>query len=462
MLRTIRARWDQGADAAGLAVFRIIFGLTMMVGALRFLANGWVDRFFVQPNYYFDYWGLDWIGVASPVVMHVAVLVLALLGGAIALGMFTRFSLIAFFGLFTYVELIDVTNYLNHYVFVSMLTMVLAFTPCGAKWSFDAWRAGRPTERISMFWYDWLRLQVGAVWVSAAIAKMTPDWLFAAQPMNIWLNARVDTPLIGPLLDIWEVALVASWAGLLYDLSIPFLLLWRRTRRVAFVAVLGFHLMTHVWFAIGMFPVIMVGAATIFFDPSWPRRVAERFRGFAPAVVPRMGGLLPQRAVRAFAIVWCAALMVLPVRFLAYGGDILWHEQGMRWAFKVMCREKNGSVTYRVVLPSQGREVLFVPGQWLTPHQQREMSGQPDMILSLAHDVAGHYRARGHHDVQVYVDAIASLNGRPAAALIDPRVDLAATEDSLLAASWILPAPVTPAPRIGRSLFAAPQKVASQ
>lgn len=448
-------RLHEPADPRGLAVFRMLFGATMCIGALRFLWNGWVDRFFVQPEYYFAYWGFDWITVASPAVMHGVFWALAALAAMVAAGFCYRFAIIGFFLLFTYVELIDVTNYLNHYVLVSMLAGVLVFLPAHAVWSVDArLRESVRSLRVTWLSYSWLRFQVAAVWVSAAIAKMTTDWLVHAQPLNIWLTARTDTPVIGSFLDIWEVALAASWAGMLYDLTVPFLLLWKRTRLVAFIAVLVFHLMTHVWFNIGMFPLIMVVSATIFLAPNWPSFGRRLTKPAATRGTPRF--------VYVIAFVWCATLMVLPLRFLAYGGNVLWHEQGMRWGFKVLCREKNATVTYRVELPDEGRTVQWSPHSWLTPHQAREFAGQPDMILRLAHDLQADYARRGHGDVAIFADTLVSLNGRRPAPLIDPTIDLTNVSDSLAPAGWILPAPSTPPPHLGRRLFETPRQLAER
>jgi hypothetical protein len=142
------------------------------------------------------------------------------------------------------------------------------------------------------------------------------------------------------------------------------------------------------------------------------------------------------------AIVWCVFHIGMPLRHRLYGGDVLWHEQGMRWSWKVMVREKNASLTYRVRLPS-GREQLISPRRYLTSDQEREMSGQPDLILQLARHIARDFQARGHRNVEVYVDALVSLNGRPPARLIDPNVNLAAVDDGLGRQTWILPAPTT-------------------
>lgn len=456
----LRHRWGRPVDPAGLAVFRMLFGLTMCVGALRYLHNGWVDRFFVQPTHHLKYWGFEWVVVGSPAAMHAALWAIAALSFCVAIGVYYRVAIVLFAILFTYVELIDVASYLNHYVLVSMTAVILSFLPAHATWSVDAWRRARrdkPALLVPQLSYDWLRFQVAAVWTSASIAKMTPDWLLHAQPLNVWLTARRETPLIGQFLDVWEVALLASWGGMLYDLLIAWFLLWRRTRAFAFVAVLGFHFMTFVWFPIGMFPVIMVVVATIFFDPSWPRRWLRR-----PAFTPPAGARVNVRWRARLAVAWAVMLVVLPVRFIAYGGDVLWHEQGMRWAFKVMCREKNGAVTYRVHLPSQQRTFQWSPRTWFTPHQVREMSGQPDVILRVAHRLGESFREDGEPDVEVYVDAIASLNGRSPAPLIDPTVNLMEVRDGLAPADWILPGPTQPPPRLGRQLLFSPKEMASR
>jgi hypothetical protein len=76
------------------------------------------------------------------------------------------------------------------------------------------------------------------------------------------------------------------------------------------------------------------------------------------------------------------------------------------------------------------------------------MVTQPDLILQLAHHIRDDLSARGFLDVEVRVDARASLNGRPMATLIDPAVDLARIDESLAPASWILPAPEGPPPHL--------------
>ena len=159
-----------------------------------------------------------------------------------------------------------------------------------------------------------LRFQVAVVYVNAGLAKATADWLLHAQPLNIWLSARTDLPVVGPYLDLPAVAYAAAWAGFLFDTTIAFFLLWRRTRPFAYVVVLAFHVATHLLFPrIGMFPVIMVVAALVFFDPSWPRAAAaaaacESAR--RPRDVRRPSRRRRQYAARGWARAWRPASVV--------------------------------------------------------------------------------------------------------------------------------------------------------
>lgn len=443
--------WDtafQEKDAAALVVFRVFLGLLVSVSALRFLLNGWVDRFFVKPSYFFKYWGFEWVQVLSPEGMHLAFITLVVLGIMVSLGLLYRLSCLVTFALFTYVELIDVTNYLNHYYLVTVLMLLATALPLHRCGSLDAWlKARRRGEEAPALllpaWVTWLlRFQVGVVWFYAGVAKMNADWLVHGQPMGIWMSSRTDTPLIGALLAEPSMAIFMSWAGCFYDTFIAGFLLGRRTRPWAMATVVIFHSAVGYLFNIGLFPVIMIACATLFLDPDWPRRLIPGSN--SPVSAPRRLHLTPiQRGGAILAGVFVAIQVLLPARAALYPGPVSWHEQGMRWSWRVMTREKAGSITYRVTLPENTRERLVSPRRYLTAYQEREMSGQPDLILQLAHHIAEDFKARGLGDVEVRVDAPVSLNGRPPSLLIDPEVDLCTIEPGLGRANWILPEPAS-------------------
>ncbi len=451
-------------DPAGLVAFRVLFGLLMCAGLLRSLATGWVARFYGERQFFFKYWGLSWIEPLPVEAMGALYVALALLALCVALGLFYRTSALLFAIGFTYVELIDVTNYLNHHYLASLLAFLLVLLPLGRVGSLDARQ--HPERRLLTVpaWCLYLlRVQIGVVYVHAGLAKLGGDWLLHAQPLNLWLTARVGTPVIGPLLDQVWVAYAASWAAFFYDTTIVLWLSWRRTRPVAYAALLGFHLFTHLLFDIGMFPFLMLTAALIFFSPSWPRPWVERWRravarlrsrpvapGDAAADPPPAARVSPRwrRAGLGLAAAYCLFQALFPLRHHLYSGNVLWDEQGMRWSWKVMVREKHGSVTYRVRFTDSGKELQVSPRRYLDPRQAREMAGQPDLIAQLARHIAGEFGRRGRGPVEVRAEALVSLNGRPARPMIDPTRDLARVDDSLAPVDWILPGPDGPPIRL--------------
>lgn len=421
---------------ASLAIYRILFGALLFISTLRFMASGWVEIFYVRSTFHFKYPGFEWVAVLPPWAMYALYGAVAAAALCVALGLFYRVAIVAFVALFAYAELTDVTNYLNHYYLVILMGSLLAFLPAHGKWSLDVLR--KPSlarEEVSAWIIYLLRFQVAVVYVHAGLAKAGSDWLFHAQPLQIWLRAKDETPLIGPLLAQTWVAYAFSWAGFLFDSTIAGWLLWKRSRPFAFAAVLVFHAMTFVLFDIGIFPFLMAINATLFFEPGWPSKLG--LRTSTPSAAPS----LPPRWAAAAILAFCAFQALFPLRSWLYPGDVLWHEQGMRWSWKVMVREKNGCVVFHVRDPRTGRQWEREPAEYLILRQQFEMSSQPDLILQMAQRIAEDERRRGFPDVEVRCDARVSLNGRPAIRMIDPSVDLTKVRDGLGRAAWILPGP---------------------
>jgi vitamin K-dependent gamma-carboxylase len=447
---------NKPTPADALVIFRVIFGLLVTVGALRFLWNGWVDSFFVKPTFFFTFDFAPWVEVGPPWLMLGLVVALAVLGLCVALGLFYRCSTVLLLLVFSYLELTDVTNYLNHYYQVSILALLLCFMPLHRRGSLDVRR--KPAIAVEAFpaWMTFLlRFQVGIVYVFAALAKLNSDWLLHAQPLNIWLLARTDVPILGSFLGSYDMALAMSWGGFLNDLLIVPALLYRPTRKWAYGLVVVFHILTGYLFNIGMFPLIMIGTATIFFDSDWPSRLFRRWRNPPPGHPPateRSKSTHPMvlgKVGLVLLVGWCSLHLAVPLRTYAYVGPTNWHEQGMRFSWRVMVREKNGSVMYKVKTRERRRPRLVSPSKYLTAAQEREMSGQPDLILQLAHHIAADFESQGYRDVEVRADAIVSWNGRLLARLIDPDVDLAKETISFFeSAHWILPAPNTPPIRL--------------
>lgn len=441
-------------DAAWLAAFRFLYGVTLAISMWRLVEYGWVELFFVRPRFFFKYWGFEWVTPLSGPIMQALLWTLVALALCLALGLAFRLTACAFALGLIYIQLIDVSTYLNHYYLAALLALLLAVSPAGRVWSVDEWlrrrllrRPARP-ELVSTAWLYLFRFQVGVVYFFAGMAKLQSDWLIHGQPLRIWLGASVDLPLLGALFTHPWTPLLMSWAGFLFDTTIVGFLLWPRARPFAYGVVLVFHTLTRLLFPIGMFPVIMSLSALMFFSPSWPRRLLERLRlGQAvPSTAAQAPSLSPSpsrwaRPMLALGALYCALQLALPLRYLAYGGNVLWHEQGMRFSWRVMVRAKGGGTTFIVHSRSTNRTFHVSPSDYLTRIQESEMSNQPDLIVQLARHIQRDFAARGYGHVEVRADSKVGLNGRRSVPMLDPTVDLTRVNDGLARAAYILPAP---------------------
>ena len=123
--RTLSDSLFTPVDAASLAVIRIGFGSIMLLEMLCYFYMDWVRYYYITPEFHFSYYGFDWVQPWSGIGMYLHFAGLALLAFFIAIGFLYRFSCIAFTLGFTWVFLLDQTQYLKHFYLVTLIGMSL-------------------------------------------------------------------------------------------------------------------------------------------------------------------------------------------------------------------------------------------------------------------------------------------------------------------------------------------------
>jgi hypothetical protein len=418
-----------------LVALRLGFGLLMFLSTLRFMWMGWIDTLYIAPAFHFSYLGFDWIKPLPNNGMYLVFGALLVLTLCIFLGFAYRLSISLFFFLFTYVELIDKAAYLNHYYFISLLSLLMIFLPMNRRFALDSWlNPALRSDTVPGWTIFVLRLQLGIVYFFAGFAKLNADWLLRGLPLGIWLKANTNFPLIGWLFDNQGFVLLMTWAGAFYDLTIPFWLLWKKSRPFAYITVIGFHLMTAMLFPIGIFPYIMIMATLIFFSGEDYEKLLKllRFR----AVVYQQKKQSPSRALVVFLILFFVYQLFMPLRHYLYPGDTNWTMEAYDFAWRVMLNEKTGFVIFTLRNPETGQSWQVYPDSYLTAQQLRMMSFQPDMILQFAHYLDEQYA----EDLAVYAQAYVAHNGRASRLLLNPDEDLTLYERSIWHWELILPA----------------------
>jgi hypothetical protein len=432
---------------APLVVFRIAFGILMFASTLRFILKGWVDQMYVAPKVFFPYYGFEWIDPLPVAGMYAVFFIMLASTILITAGFLYRYASIIFFLLFTYVELIDKTNYLNHYYFVSIVSFLLIFLPAHRYFSVDSkLRPSLVRTHVPAYMVWTIKLQLLLVYFFAGVAKINSEWLLEAMPLKLWLPAFSHFPVIGPLLEQEWVAYVFVWFGCVYDLFIGLLLINRRTVKVGYLLVVIFHGLTAMFFNIGMFPYIMIALTVIFFTDSFHERIIAMLRNFFPGkslrqperehtVRPVLNRLLIGLLSLHFLI-----QVAMPFRYLLYPGDLFWTEQGYRWSWRVMLMEKAGTAFFYVRDAKTGHETEVMNSMYLTPMQEKMVATQPDMMVDYAHFLREEYTRIGFQNPSVRTECYVTLNGRGSTLIVDPAIDLSAqTNNPLTSKRWILP-----------------------
>ncbi len=435
---------DSPVGITPLVRFRILFGGLMMLGAIRFIEEGWIEKLYLEPRYFFKFYWFEWVRPFDEKGMYILLFTIIVSAAMVMLGFLYRIAIITFFVSFTYLELIDATNYLNHHYLVCLLSFLMIFLPANQSFSMDAWIWKKiKTDQVPSWTINILIFQLTVVYTFAGMAKLNYDWMVQAMPLAVWLPERQEIPIIGYFFQFKWVAFLMSWAGAFYDLTIAYFLMYSRTRPFAYFLVIVFHLMTWLLFNIGLFPWIMIVSTLIFFPDKSFISKSENGLGHKTYSKSAAGkwnfAQLKRQILIPFIGVYMLFQLLIPLRHFLYPSNVFWAEEGYRFSWRVMLVEKSGQATFTLKDPETNRQTEIINSRYLTQFQEKQMSVQPDFILQFAHYLKYEYeRTHGIKNPIITVDSHVALNGRVSQRFIDPNVNLAKIKDDFFPKKWVL------------------------
>ncbi|EOQ95118.1 vitamin K-dependent gamma-carboxylase [Leptospira wolbachii serovar Codice str. CDC] len=415
----------QPVSSLSLHFFRIGYGFATTILIFRYFYYGWIHTYFIKPTFFFKHFGWDWIHPLPPIFTYLLFGILLITAFGIFLGYCLRINLFVFTIGFTWFHFSDATIYLNHYYLVSLLGFLLWLSPVSkSNYPTFQWRGWiQNAKPIPKLWLYAFRLQMGLVYFFGGIAKLQPDWLFEALPLKLWLyQSEGKFPLLDPILGLPVTAFAFSWIGVIFDLSIPFLLCTKKFRFPAWFVVLFFHSFTSFLFPIGIFPIVMSLSSLIFFAPDWPlfltNKILKNKTKLSNEVIPKTKTV--HFGFKEYLLITYLTLQVtIPFRHVFYPGQVIWTEEAIKYSWQVMVADKVGSAVFWI----QNKPID--PKEILTDYQYRMMTIQPEHILQFAKYLQQkEFEKSGTKDVSVYVQSNVSINGKPARPLFSPNEDL--------------------------------------
>ncbi|XP_046860535.1 vitamin K-dependent gamma-carboxylase-like isoform X2 [Xenia sp. Carnegie-2017] len=460
---------NEPEDPANLGIFRVFFGILMMIDipqerGMSSIYRHWGDRtlcFFPL---------FDCLKPLPVEWMYVVYLVMFLGALGIALGFCYRSSCVLFITTYWYIFFLDKTVWNNHSYLYGLISIMLLLTDGNRYWSIDGYFNDSIRNTYVPRWNYWLiKFQIFLVYFFAGLKKIDMDWMSGYSMSGLakqWVFDPFRLFVSDEFIELYMVHII----GLLFDLFEGFLLLFDKTRPVALFFGCMFHLMNSQMFHIGMFPWTMLATMPFFLRSDWPRRLSR-------AMPTCLSLFLPQRddpkvntkftneknprrkqdckdiyvSLRKYFLIGVASIYVIIQLFLPWSHFITqgfnsWTNGLYGYSWDMMVHSwSTQHIRIELVDKATNASHYLIPGIWIhgRSNKRGRWSSQPDMVKQYANCLAK--KLSQHEELNItepaiYFDVWRSMNGRFQQRLLDPRVDMVKAEWSPFKMSeWILP-----------------------
>jgi len=431
-------------DARLLAIFRICLGLVMAWQMWCFIYLFDVAAYLNDSALNFTYyylWFLKPLGLSSFYCLNYFLLLLAI---CLAAGFLYHITTPLLCIGFAYIFFLDKSYYNNHYYLMVLLLFLMSFVQANARWSIDNIIFPKTKRLFITKWQIYiLRFQVVITFFFSGLAKVNSDWL-NGYPLKLTIENRgVPELLQGIFSSTNAFAMFLSYSGLLFDLSIAFLLFNKSTKFVAIVLLILFNLSNHIIFEqanmgrIGVFPFLIIGALVLFLEAKevsflWkPAKLSKK-----PVLKPTF---IQQKMLAGALIAYVTIQLLLPIYHYILPGNTDWTTQGRYFAWRMKQVNKEISeVNFN--LPQLDYDCLGICLKNINSKQALSMGKHPEMILDFAHYMQAYAKQRGDKIDNITCTFKVAFNGRNPQLLVKPTQNLlTAKYHPLQTNTWIMP-----------------------
>ncbi|MDO5510319.1 MAG: HTTM domain-containing protein [Weeksellaceae bacterium] len=436
-------------DNSKLVIFRVFFGLLVTIECWGAIATGWVKETLVDTTYTFTFIGFEWTQFLLGDTMYAIYAIMGALGVLIMLGAFYKAAAWSFFLLWGLTYFMQKSHYNNHYYLLWVVALLMAIVPAHRYMSIDSNFNARLRSMITERWtINIFKIQIFFVYFFAAVAKLYPGW-YEHRFLQIrmassaqWFRDKMNLDWFADFITQPSIIQFLTWGGIFFDFLIVPLLLFKPTRKIAFLAAAIFHIFNSITLQIGIFPYFALALCIFFFDNDEVRNWFLPWKGRFALNDSELVKPVRRAWIQGFILIFIAIQLYLPLRHWLIPGDVLWTEEGHRKAWRMMLRSKTGMANFVVVTPD-GESRYIQPGDYLRPHQIPGLYTKPDHMWQFAQKIKQDFSQKGQQEVQVYVkNSMVSINGGPMHPFINDSVDLANTKWRYFGQqSWILSEP---------------------
>ena len=398
-----------------LGWFRIGSFALIAYEIIQFSQRGYLKSFLVDSRVRFPY-ELVPVSVELTIAELNMVLGIIILSAAMcSIGLLYRYAKWSFLISFSFLFFQDKMLWNNHWYLFLLVAITAVIIDLSHNYSVDSFLNPKLKQEYVPRWqYQLLALQLGQAYFFGGIAKINFDWLVLHQPISIFLEQRTDYMLIGSLFSKpWAGALFA-WSGMLFDLTITFLLLNRITFRIGLVLSLIFNLFNSIVFDIGMFPYFMMFGNVLFFGAI--QQTDDRKKSVS---------IRTQQIKVAFLALFFAFQALFPLRQFFFNGNPSWIGITERFSWRMMIQTKDvETFKFYAVDNRNGNRQEIDPSSFLFPQQMIALVVFPDMLPPVAKHMKSYFAKTGLRAFEVHAEVKVSMNGREFQQMVDQEISL--------------------------------------
>ena len=427
-------------DNSALIIFRIFFGLLIFLESIGAIITGWVKRTLVDPEFTFSFIGFEWLQPLPGNGMYYYFALMGVFGIFVMIGFKYRISMLAFAILWTGVYFMQKASYNNHYYLLMLLSYLMILVPANRYASIDVKLNPSLASNTMYNWHKWLVISLMIIaYTFGAINKVYADWLNAI-PLEVFMKSKAHYYIIGDILQERWLHYILAYLGILFDGLVVPLLLFKRTRKIAFYCAILFHLFNSIVFQVGIFPFLSLAFCLFFFEAETIKNIFLKRKKLYVAnevIFPKNASII-KWSFTLFIIIQIA----LPLRHWTIPGDVLWTDEGHRLSWRMMLRTRSGVISYKLIDKKTGKREILDYRKLVSPKQANMLSSKPDVIWQFAQRLKKKYKTEGK-DIEVYaMSSKISINGKKLQPFINPKVDLASVKwDPFKHADWLLEEP---------------------
>jgi len=435
IFRRFQSYLSKPVHPSSLGMFRILFGLVMFIQTAYFIATDFVQHNVLAPIIHFKYSFFQFLEPLPAPAMHALMWVMLLASILIATGFLYRLGVGVFLISFTYLWLLDKGFFNNHYYLITSLSCLLLFVRANM-WGALKWGKVSKTTKKNQIYYISnveifvLKIQVFIIFFVAGINKISPYWLSHFQPMDYILNAKAD---ISGLEFLRSTAVVAffSYGGLIVDISVGFLLWWKRTRIIGIILLISFNVLNFWLFwnigEIGIFPLLLLATIVLFLEPDTPAKLWQKLRNKPLAVHSPSSAVRPtshSTFITGLIIAYLVFQFLFPFRHLLYPGHVDWTGEGQRFSWRMKTMLKEADIHF-FIKNENGEKYPVEVAKMLSPKQYNNLIYYPDLIPPIARRLKKEALKQGIANPQVVADFNVKFMGvHPKQPIVAPDTDL--------------------------------------